>query len=293
MGTKQEFFLSSKQEITSVDYLRVVGSNDVSYKNLVGDVAKFIIESYIASLAGANQSVQEALVGLTDNAYLGQGSGTCSTSASTAAKVVTLDNYKLIKGGIVAVKFTYAVPASATMNINSTGAKPIRYNGNAIDSQMIRANDTAYFIYDGANYNLLFASASIITCRELYDLRAISGVSSTTPKLYDVIYSVADRLGDAEDRVDANVRGGSVTLDAYTASDYTFPSDGYLSVTMGASATARASVSLFDSQRNYIGEMGALSNGDYPSYLLFVKKGMKTRVTVSNSGHVYFYPIGA
>ena len=105
-------------------------------------------------------------------------------------------------------------------------------------------------------------------------------------RLYNIINSIAVRTA-------ANVRGTPVTLDSYTASDYTFPSDGYVCCAMGATATAQASVSIFDANRNYIGEMGALSNGDYPSYLLFVKKGMKVRVSgVANSGHVYFYPIG-
>lgn len=105
-------------------------------------------------------------------------------------------------------------------------------------------------------------------------------------RLYNIINSIGVRIA-------ANVRGTPVTLDSYTASDYTFPSDGYVCCAMGATATAQASVSIFDANRNYIGEMGALSNGDYPSYLLFVKKGMKTRVSgVANSGHVYFYPIG-
>ena len=58
---------------------------------------------------------------------LGQGYGTCATAQATVAKAVTLSNYTLTKGGIVSVKFTYAVPAEATMNINSKGAKNIFY----------------------------------------------------------------------------------------------------------------------------------------------------------------------
>lgn len=89
------------------------------------------------------------------NASLGQGYGTCSTDAATAAKVVTLSSYSLVVGGIVAVKFTYAVPASATLNINSKGAKPIFYRGSAVVANAIKAGDVAVFIYDGTNYHLL------------------------------------------------------------------------------------------------------------------------------------------
>ena len=88
-------------------------------------------------------------------ASLGQGYGTCSTAAATVAKVVTLSSYALSNGGIVSVKFTYAVPASATMNINSKGAKAIYYRGAAIVADVIKAGDIATFIYDGTRYHLL------------------------------------------------------------------------------------------------------------------------------------------
>lgn len=89
------------------------------------------------------------------NASLGQGYGTCSTAAATAAKVVTLSSYALTTGGIVSVKFTNAVPANATMNINSKGAKAIYYKDAAITADIINAGDTATFIYNGSNYHLL------------------------------------------------------------------------------------------------------------------------------------------
>lgn len=89
------------------------------------------------------------------NATLGQGYGTCATAAATAAKVVTLSSYSLTTGGVVSVKFTYAVPANATMNINSKGAKNIYYRGAKITAGIIEAGDIATFIYDGTQYHLL------------------------------------------------------------------------------------------------------------------------------------------
>ena len=88
-------------------------------------------------------------------ASLGGGYGTCSTAEATAAKVVTLSSYALTTGGLVTVKFTYAVPASATMNINSKGAKAIYYQGAAIKAGVIKAGDTATFVYNGSQYHLL------------------------------------------------------------------------------------------------------------------------------------------
>ena len=89
------------------------------------------------------------------NEKLGNGYGTCETAEATAAKVVTLSNYTLTKNGVVSVKFTYAVPASATMNINSKGAKNIFYKGAAIVAGVIKAGDIATFIYDGTQYQLI------------------------------------------------------------------------------------------------------------------------------------------
>ena len=94
-------------------------------------------------------------------ASLGQGYGTCSTAAATAAKVVTLSSYSLATNGIVAVKFTYAVPANATMNINDKGAKAIYYRGSAITDGVINAGDLAFFMYNGSQYHLLGIDSKI------------------------------------------------------------------------------------------------------------------------------------
>lgn len=92
------------------------------------------------------------------NEKLGQGYGTCSTAEATAAKTVTLSDYVLVKGGVVAVKFTYGLCASATLNINSKGAKNVFINGAAVTSttaNMVKAGDIAYFMYDGTQYQFL------------------------------------------------------------------------------------------------------------------------------------------
>ncbi len=89
------------------------------------------------------------------NEKLGQGYGTCATAAATTAKAVTLASYALTTGGVVAVRFANAVPAGATMNINSKGAKAIYYRGAAITAGVINAGDVATFIYNGSQYILL------------------------------------------------------------------------------------------------------------------------------------------
>ena len=89
------------------------------------------------------------------NASLGQGYGTCTTAAATTAKTASLSSYTLTTGGIVSIKFAYDVPANATLNINSKGAKSIYYMGAAIAAGVIKADDIATFIYNGSQYHLI------------------------------------------------------------------------------------------------------------------------------------------
>lgn len=89
---------------------------------------------------------------------LGIGYGTCTTAEATAAKVVTLTDYVLVKNGMVAVKFSYPLCASATLNINNKGAKPVYVTGTAVTStncKSVQAGDIGYFIYDGTVYHFL------------------------------------------------------------------------------------------------------------------------------------------
>lgn len=53
--------------------------------------------------------------------------GICGTAAGTAAKTVTLSAFDTLKYGVtIHVQFTYEnTAANPTMNVNSTGAKPI------------------------------------------------------------------------------------------------------------------------------------------------------------------------
>ena len=79
----------------------------------------------------------------------------CTTAFTTTAKTAAVTNYKLVIGGLVAIKFTNSVIAHSTLNINNTGAKDIYYNGVAIQSNIIQSNDIALFVYNGRHYDLL------------------------------------------------------------------------------------------------------------------------------------------
>lgn len=98
----------------------------------------------------------------------------CTTSGAT--KTVTASGFTLNTGAIISVRFTQNVPANSTLNINSTGAKSIYYNNAAITANIIFANDTATFVYNGTNYVLI----SIDTCDRVY-------ATSTTDVKYCLI----------------------------------------------------------------------------------------------------------
>ncbi|MFB9618825.1 hypothetical protein [Brooklawnia cerclae] len=89
--------------------------------------------------------------------------GTCATAAATAAKVVTLANFALFAGATISVLFSNAnTAASATLNVNSTGAKAIRTPANSAlaagSPYNWAANQAVQFAYDGTYWRMLSAS---------------------------------------------------------------------------------------------------------------------------------------
>ena len=89
------------------------------------------------------------------NVGLGNGYGICSTAAATVAKTVALSSYALSTQGRVSVKFDENVPAAATLNINSKGAKAIYYKGAAITEGVILSGDIVTFVYNGTQYEIV------------------------------------------------------------------------------------------------------------------------------------------
>ena len=94
--------------------------------------------------------------------------GVCDTAAATALKTVSVsdpgDNFTIRAGILISVKFTYDVPANATLSVNSTTAKSIFYHGAAITDDIIGAGDLALFVYNGTQYDLIAVdSISVVT----------------------------------------------------------------------------------------------------------------------------------
>lgn len=127
--------------------------------------------------------------------------GTCSTAAGTVAKVVecadfTADNLKA--GAIIIVTFTATnsgAVASLTMNVNSTGAKPIKYInngtlGNLVSAGYLKANTEYPFYYDGANWVVWFnynTTYSAMTESEMHTGTATSARTITAQRLKQAV----------------------------------------------------------------------------------------------------------
>lgn len=84
----------------------------------------------------------------------------CSTAAATVAKTVNTGwDFDLYTGSIVFIKFTVTnsgAVASLTLNVNDTGAKPIKYRAaNLSSAGTLAANRVYGFVYDGANWELM------------------------------------------------------------------------------------------------------------------------------------------
>lgn len=118
--------------------------------------------------------------------------GTCSTAAGTAAKTVACSGFSLATGAEITVKFTVTNTASGpTLNVNSTGAKPIYYNGAAISAGYLKANKTYSFRYNGTQYDLVgdvdtnttYSLSSLGVTATAAELNKLDGLATTKTEL--------------------------------------------------------------------------------------------------------------
>ena len=135
---------SSNADVTSSD------TNLITGRTLYYQLAK---KGYLTS----HQTIkQDSVTGATANRY-----ATCAIAAGTAAKTasITSGTFTLETGATVRVKFTYSNTATnPTLNINSTGAKPIYKFGTtrpgATPEDSWDAGEVVTFVYDGAGWQM-------------------------------------------------------------------------------------------------------------------------------------------
>ena len=191
-------------------------SNGTAYTGYAGRVTTYMFNGthyvWVANSYDSNTTYT--------NVKLGHGYATCSTAEATVAKAATLSSYTLTTGGIVAVKFTNAVPASATLNVNSKGAKAIYHKGAAIAANVIKAGDTATFIYNGSQYHLLaidrdenstYSLSSFGITATAAELNKLDGVTATATEI-NYIDGVTSNIQTQLDSKQATISGGASTI---------------------------------------------------------------------------------
>ena len=127
MADVYEKDLGQKSSLTTSDFIRVVGTDNASYKQLVSDVAKKIIENYTgSSLAGSKQSVKAALDSLNSN---------------NEAKIYSL--------GAISLPATLAVPANSRSAVFAIG--PYSSRGHGVISIAANTSGTTYPVVIGGS----------------------------------------------------------------------------------------------------------------------------------------------
>ncbi len=147
---------------------------DVSSGDYYQDNAKWYKEqaAQSASNAAGSASDSEDWATVARNAaagVTGNGFGTCATEAGTAAKTVTIAEFQLYAGVKIQVLFTNGHTLAATktdgvvtanyptLNVNDTGAKPIKVGAEYAGENFVTAGDAHEFVYDGACWRDLTA----------------------------------------------------------------------------------------------------------------------------------------
>ena len=166
-STNGAFVMSGYQAYLGMHY--ITNENIEAGTNTVAESVKFdengLLTStggFSGSLSGNASSATKLATARTIDGVSFNGTanithyGTCSTEADTAAKVVSVTSFTLATGAVVYVRFTITNTASSpTLNVNSTGAKAIRYRNAAISAGYLAANRTYCFVYDGTYYQLV------------------------------------------------------------------------------------------------------------------------------------------
>lgn len=82
--------------------------------------------------------------------------GICDTAADKASKTVTIKGFKLITGASIKVFFTYgSTTSTTTLNVNGTGEKPLKRNGEDLNEESITKSGTYDIIFDGTCFQIV------------------------------------------------------------------------------------------------------------------------------------------
>lgn len=171
---------------TDTDNLRLTSSN--LYVDANVNATSFVMTNGTSSqFLKADGSVDST--DYSDPLVSGIGLGICNTAAATANKEVTLSGYSAKDNGLLAVKFTYDVPANANLVVGSD-TMIIYYKDLAISAGIIRANDIALFSLNPTSYaaRLLMVDRSAAATVTIYKGTADPNITPPTGAVNGDIY---------------------------------------------------------------------------------------------------------
>ena len=123
---------------------------------------------------------------------------TCATDADQTVKTATVSNaadFVLATGRIILVKFSQGNTATSfTLNVNSTGATDVKYQGSTTIPYQAASDEAYLMIYDGTNWCLLSDAVKIDT-----EATADSTNLLTSGVIYNIKTAIETRLSNLED----------------------------------------------------------------------------------------------
>ena len=210
-GTQPVYFSGGKPVATTYSLAKSVPS-DAKFTDTTYDIAT-------TTANGLMSATDKAKLDATNVAY-----ATCDTAAATAAKVVTVsgnDNWNLVVGSIIMVKFSISNEASnVTLNVNNTGAYPIWYNNAEYTSTGTAytgyANRTTTYMFNGTHWvwvsnsydsNTQSNTNSTNTSNKIFLVGATSQGSNKTTYSHDTVYVGTDGHVYSDSKQVVNVSG--------------------------------------------------------------------------------------
>ena len=217
-----------------------------------------------SALATINTAIGQKQAVITDGAQIGLGFGVSSEAATVQARTVTIPSFILLKNMPVSIRFTNSINVdSATLNISSTGAKPLFIQGAALQGGLVKGGCTVTVIYDGTNWNIvgieglerpasqsdLFVDMGLPSGRlwaiANIDVTKQSGFAEVDGKPSPFIYECTFFSW-------GNTEGHNPTSTSAFSYDWGSNNDGPYAQTPGAQLTANAGLS-FDAARAILG----------------------------------------
>ena len=171
--------------------------------------------------------------------------GVCNTEAETAEKAVACNNFSLDTGSVITVKFTITNTAQSdvTLNVNSTGAKSIKYRNSIAPSSLFVAGHTYQFVYDGESYQLV---GDIDTNTDTKVMQFLSTEDIDHP----VLFSYTNKNDTTADINNGSYRSNSIYANPQTGTLTATTLKGYLDGN-AKSATASSFLNPIDSNTTY------------------------------------------